>query len=155
MKKNLNRSIDYRRTTYRPPSMYCPCSSCLSWRSDPALRELLQSGHPNISCKYINPEKVFADLWEKENERRPGINYGMGILQDLMVTQREPGPKDYAVADRMATFKWRRVAFVVTPRERVIVATVIQWLGTNVGWCFLSRCVEACGYRLVRRDLPD
>jgi hypothetical protein len=34
--------------------------------------------------------------------------------------------------------------------HRVLIATVIQWLGSNVGWCFLTGCIERCGYRIIR-----
>ena len=68
-------------------------------------------------------EQAFADLWEAVNEPHPGMNYGHGTLQDLIF--RSDG------AFRV------RLPFWVTQRERIIVATVIQWLGTNCGFAFL------------------
>jgi hypothetical protein len=147
-----NRGIDYRRINYRPQPMSCPCASCRSWRSDPDLRELLFAGRPNPSCRYVNPERCFAEAWEEENRSRPGINYGMGILQDLMVTQREAKAHEWGVRDHFRFLRWLRVAFVVTPRERVIVATVIQWLGTNVGFAWLCQVLDRSGYKVCRKE---
>lgn len=69
-------------------------------------------------------EKSFAVVWQKENKRRPGINWGHGLLQDIMIGVRQyQNPEGFD--------PW------VTARERKIVATVIQWLGTNCGRSFL------------------
>jgi hypothetical protein len=38
----------------------------------------------------------------------------------------------------------------ITARERFIVATVIQWLGSNVGFCFLREVLKSCGYDIVK-----
>ena len=84
-------------------------------------------------------EQAFADLWEKENEEHPGRNYGFGTLQDLMV--RSTGGSMYNM----------RVPFWITQRERVIAATVIQWLGTNCGFCFLCNALGKC--RLMVEDM--
>ena len=44
------------------------------------------------------------------------------------------------------------MCFRITKRDACIVATVIQWLGSNVGFDFLRTCLEKCGYRLDRID---
>lgn len=46
----------------------------------------------------------------------------------------------------------RRPRIRITPRERVIVTTVIQWLGTNVGIGFLHVALGRCGYKLTPTD---
>jgi len=33
-----------------------------------------------------------------------------------------------------------------------VAASVVQWLGSPVGWSFLERCVNKCGYNLVRKS---
>lgn len=88
-------------------------------------------------------EEAFGLLWEYENQRRPGISFGHGILQDLMVDQRN-GP------DRFAPWKHR-----INNRDAAIVATVIQWLGTNVGWSFLDRALRMCGKKIVDIEPGD
>lgn len=35
-----------------------------------------------------------------------------------------------------------------TKRERQVAATVIQWLGSNVGFSFLQVALRNCGYRI-------
>lgn len=69
-------------------------------------------------------ERAMAEQWSVENEERPGLNYGHGILQDLMLsTHWNEKPEGFD--------PW------LSDRERKIVAMVIQWLGTNVGRSFL------------------
>ncbi len=46
--------------------------------------------------------------------------------------------------------KDRKPIFHITKNDRVIVATVIQWLGTNIGFNFLERTLKKCGYKIVK-----
>jgi len=39
----------------------------------------------------------------------------------------------------------------LTQREAEVAATVVQWLGSPVGWCFLEQCIERCGYQLKKK----
>lgn len=82
-------------------------------------------------------ERSFSEEWQKENKKRPGINKGHGILQDHFI---EEG--------------LLHVTFLceITHKERLIVATIIQWLGTNCGRCFLERVLDRCGYRIVKKE---
>jgi hypothetical protein len=70
--------------------------------------------------KAKNPrEKAFAKAWEKINENSLGDTT---LLDDLLSTDRfspKPSERDYQVA-----------------------ATLIQWLGSHVGQCFLSQVEE-------------
>ena len=88
--------------------------------------------------KQDNPrEKAFSDHWRKENIKQIGFNYGQGTLQDLFfyhVGIHEP-PK--------------RV-LNINNRDRFIVARVIQWLGSNCGWCFLQESLMKCGYHITK-----
>lgn len=115
MKKLLHRGLNYRRT------------------------ETVYDG-------WTNREKLFADEWEKENdyELRSNVNYGMGILQDLMVEQKGD-PFELWYYPKTCTF-------IIKKRDAAIVATVIQWLGSNVGFCFLTTCLEKCGYTLTKKE---
>ncbi len=104
------------------------------------------SKHPNRGNCYnrteFNPvEKALADHWESENARAHNVNYGQGILQDLF---GEPHP---VFGSRIPSF-----IHVVTPTERWIVATVIQWLGTNCGQSFLQEAFAKAGLKIVRID---
>lgn len=74
------------------------------------------------------PECVFAEKWDEENKRSPGIKGGFGILELLL--------------DK----KLRTVETVfhspppITQRDAFVAATVVQWLGTNCGKWFLEEC---------------
>ena len=61
-------------------------------------------------------EQKFAKLWEKDNHRK----IGNGIL-DYLLAQDPNYPRGE-----------------VTPRDREVAATVIQWLGSPVGISFLE-----------------
>lgn len=95
-----------------------------------------------LACEHVNWERVFSEHWA--SEQRPDRHHGMGLLQFLMVRQRagrrRPGP---------GWSGWERVPFWLTPRERVIVATAVQWLGTNCGMGFLHGVFRECGLAIV------
>lgn len=73
-------------------------------------------------CRTGLVERIFAEAWMKWNKR-----HDHDILNMLM----PPG-------------------FNVTQREASVVATVIQWLGTNVGSGFLHHCLGLAGERIVQ-----
>lgn len=88
-----------------------------------------------------NPtEKAFADKWQEENEARPSINYGHGILQDLFMKGGHFNAK---------------CVHEVTPSERYVAATAIQWLGSNCGMSFLECVLNRAGYKIVKQDKPQ
>lgn len=84
-------------------------------------------------------EKAFHDQWLKENIESAGVNYGFGILQDLFF-ERSGNPMGM-----MGTKCLERIS----ERDRMIVATVIQWLGSNVGMCFLNEALRQFGAKIV------
>lgn len=86
-------------------------------------------GHRVGRIQFNAVEKAFHEVWLKWNEPRPGVDYGMGILQDLFI---EP-------AGSMFFRKW---VAEISSRERWIVATIIQWLGTAVGMSFLNEALR-------------
>jgi|694.fasta_scaffold94031_1 hypothetical protein len=81
-----------------------------------------------------NPrEKAFHDQWLQDNYPSAGIDFGHGILQNLFF---EP------------TTGWLQQAKCleeINKRDRMIVATVIQWLGSNCGMAFLSESFKRFG----------
>ncbi len=86
-------------------------------------------------------EKSFHDHWKKENLIQPGLNFGNGTLQGLFCSI----PKGtYSPAFHHG------IEVEITKRDRMIVATVIQWLGSNCGWCFLEETLKDCGYKIVK-----
>lgn len=92
-------------------------------------------------CKDNESEKVFQEHWQKENLPLGWINRGHGILQDLFI-ESNPNP--------LSPISGGRWIEEINKRDRMIVATVIQWLGTNCGWCFLGEVFEKLGYRITK-----
>lgn len=66
-------------------------------------------------------EKAFADTWEEENTNPYGELNGKGIL-DYLLAENPNEPRGE-----------------VTDRDRMVAATVIQWLGSSVGQSFLTQ----------------
>lgn len=74
-----------------------------------------------------NPvEKIFAELWEKENLSIYGKSNGSGILDYLLANN--PNRPDGEVAER----------------DREVAATVIQWLGSPCGQGFIRKAQSKC-----------
>lgn len=80
-------------------------------------------------------EKALSDHWAEENKACRAVNYGHGILQDLMIQSAKTEDPDFD--------PW------VTPRERKIVAMVVQWMGTNCGRSFLFEASKQAGEEFV------
>lgn len=73
-------------------------------------------------------EKVLADLWREWNSRD---RFSGGLLDCLVLGDHGPGRSPTAELG----FQFERR---ITRRERAVAATVVQWLGTNVGTSFLG-----------------
>ena len=87
--------------------------------------------NPLNDVDWINREAVFSKKWQKENKTNK-------LLQRLFITNDGP---------------WRSCeATNITNRDKVIAATVIQWLGTNVGFCWLCETLAMCGLSVVKTD---
>jgi hypothetical protein len=77
--------------------------------------------NPGAEYPSKHPEDIMAEMWEAENIPNPQINYGGVPVQAIL---DEPKPSE---------------------RDRAIVASTLQWLGTNCGREFLSRFVFESG----------
>lgn len=67
------------------------------------------------------PERIYYERWLKENKQVPGLNGGYGLLEHLLSTK--PG-----------------IVAMVSDRDSVVAASVVQWLGTNCGRGFIYEC---------------
>lgn len=95
-------------------------------------------GYFTDRLKHNDREKAFHDEWYEENKIAPGINFGNGTLQGLFTSRAKNnlgGPK---------------IDIEVNKRERQIVASIVQWLGTNCGFSFLEMALKRCGYRITK-----
>lgn len=87
-----------------------------------------------------NPlEKAFFEQWLEENKPLAHINNGQGILQDLFI-------------ERTGMIGQRKWIADINNRDRWIVATVIQWLGTNVGMGFLRETFARVNMTIVEKS---
>ncbi len=86
-------------------------------------------------CRTSLRERAFTEKWLEWNK---GAMFQHGILQMLC-------------SDQSNIF---RIIYrpVLTKRDRYIAATVIQWLGTNVGFSFLQECLEHAGYKVIPKN---
>lgn len=98
----------------------------------------------------INLEKVFMEEWNKFNGNEKWLNQGLGIAQLLMVVDRVAAEEfDGPNKDQRNMFNQNDVCvYNLTEREQRIIATIIQWLGTNVGFSFVRRCFQIAGYSI-------
>lgn len=76
-------------------------------------------------------ERIFIERWMEEDRK-------WKIFQKLFIIN-----SGSLFSERVKTW--------ITKRDRFIVATIIQWLGTNVGFCWLQETLRQCGYDLVER----
>ena len=68
-------------------------------------------------------EATYAEEWKKQNKRSPGVNGGHTLLEHICSEEiTAPAP--------------------VSVRDSFVAASVIQWLGTNCGLCFIKTCEE-------------
>lgn len=73
----------------------------------------------------FNPrEMVYAKKWEMVNQRTPGLNRGCGYLELLL---NQHGDSSFVISS-------------ISQRDAFVAATVIQWLGTNIGQGFMEEC---------------
>jgi hypothetical protein len=77
-------------------------------------------------------EKALYKRWRKENTRPSG-----STLPRLFYPQN-PTVSTYPVP-----------VVKITRRDRFIVATAIQWLGSNCGFCMLREALSDAGYDVV------
>lgn len=88
-----------------------------------------------------NPiEEAFYLQWVKENNPVYGVNNGHGMLQDLLIQNDNP-MMPFSAGGKVLEF--------IDARDRKIVATVIQWLGSNCGMSFLSESLRIVGARII------
>ena len=98
----------------------------------------------DVSGKFCNPREIaFQKNWAEECKLNVGLSFGYGTVQNIFMKQRNN------------TMRPSRCLEILTFRDRKIVATVIQWLGSNCGLEFLIRTLRDCGYRLEKIEEQD
>jgi len=104
------------------------------------------------SCGQINLERIFMEEWNKQNKDVSFINSGLGMAQLLMIVSKNeadlfdgPGRDDLPALISLSNSQ-QVCVYNLTEREHRIIATIIQWLGTNIGFSFLIRCLNRANY---------
>jgi hypothetical protein len=89
--------------------------------------------HPDAE----NPREVaFSQEWAEQNERRTG---------------KPHGTLEYLLGDGTGPCSFAGIVHP-TQDQATVAATVIQWLGSNVGMSFLANALEKCGHVIERSD---
>lgn len=104
-----------------------------------SIKKCLNIGWLIERCRFNIRERVFAEEWMKNN-RHSRVSGGTDLLQSLF--SRAP-------MNVRNFLSWRRPRLYLIARDRFVAATVIQWLGTNVGFSFLTETLEKLGYEIV------
>jgi hypothetical protein len=108
------------------------------FHSGDSKKKVVHTGFRVDRCRFSLLERVFAEQWLHEN--RPARFSGGGILQCLFI--RYDGVLWSPFGERRPPRLW------INRRDALVAATVIQWLGTNVGFSFLERCIRMAGGRI-------
>lgn len=87
-----------------------------------------------------NPREVaFAEQWQIENDHSDYLAHLLRVNCDRKDDGARPDP---------AFGSWYRYPIgPPTERDRIIAATVIQWLGSNIGMDFIGQSLKRCGYQ--------
>lgn len=93
------------------------------------------------ACDQQRREKAFAAKWAEYNtDDSSSASYLTHLLCTRMATR----------ADRPLLFCGNQVQDrELTQDEATAAATVVQWLGSNVGFSFLEEALRDAGYRIV------
>lgn len=121
-------------------------------------RRRISSGHPRVPpieklrhvsnevdrCAFNTLERIFSEHWQREARPRGAVNSGLGLLQELFIRNKGVG-----------IFQHKTFDLLIGQRDATVAATVIQWLGTNCGFGFLSGVLRECGYDIIDRKHLD
>ena len=77
-------------------------------------------------------ERIFAEEWAKINKAVSHVNHGRGALECILLPY---------VKSPLDPFGYEHVG-EISQRDADVAATVIQWLGTHVGQCFLLETIR-------------
>lgn len=104
----------------------CDCDRCVAKRAIAILEEAIEPRHQGLHPNRLlsDPERIYFEEWCKANERVPFVNSGFNTLEWILC------PSEQRTPDR------------VGDRDAQVAATLIQWLGTNCGRCFIEKCEQ-------------
>lgn len=93
-----------------------------------------------LAPEQFNPREVaFAEQWNEDNRLSD-------LIGALICFELDPNPNGSV---KMPGYEGLRKARGIAESERRCAATVIQWLGSNVGFCFLEMALNRVGLKIV------
>lgn len=101
-----------------------------------------------LRCADPGAELEFAALWAEWCRGRKNINSGVGTFDMLMTDAHPDDPL-------MMIWKSRLPKIAIDDSHRAVAATVVQWLGTNIGQSFIHEAMLRAGYRMHLEKLPN
>lgn len=81
--------------------------------------------------KQIQEKNHFLNIGERTISNALGLIEGMEYF------------KTFFIADDGS---WHHV---MSPNDKLIASTIIQWLGSNCGMAFMEEALKDCGYKIV------
>ena len=82
-----------------------------------------------------------------ESQRVVFAQSPMAILERIFAFRwMEENKQEWCVLDRLVYNQ--RDGHGASQRDAEVAATVIQWLGTAVGYSFLTRCLQEAGFKI-------
>lgn len=118
-----------------------PCDVCQAQHAMEALAKVIDPKPRTLHPERLkNPaERIYFDLWSDENKRMRHVNSGYTLIEHLLAAENSNGELD-------------RRPHTVSQHDMTIATTVIQWLGTNCGRCFIERAEKEIKARDAERS---
>jgi hypothetical protein len=97
-----------------------------------------------------NPREVaFAEKWKQENEPSRNLDL-LALLFRVPCSRDDPACVNSLGLGAMGGYCKLPIG-EPTERDRIVASTLVQWLGSNVGFGFIQEAIEKCGYKIVRK----
>ena len=111
--------------------LHSPCEACQARNAMDALSRVIDPRPITLHPQRLKneAEQVYYDLWIERNKRIPHLNGGYTLIEHLLSPENA----------RRDPFTKRVIPDPVSQHDMTIATTVIQWLGTNCGRCFIEQ----------------
>lgn len=88
-----------------------------------------ETNYPQRLLSEQPAERVYYDRWVQEQD--PGRRQGVGLLGWILAVPTSPA--------------WARAPWPVSRRDAFVAASLVQWLGTNIGHGFVMEAERQIG----------
>jgi hypothetical protein len=89
-------------------------------------------------------ERAFAEIWEEAQQDNQALHHLM------IVSAKEGEPGAYKPMGPFGPAFAKKPLGETSERDEIVAATVMQWLGTNVGFAYVEKALAKAGYKLVQ-----